>query len=377
MKYDVVIVGGGMVGTALAVALKNSSLQVALIDSTPLLTDDARLIGLNYASFCFLKKLNIWPALESFATRIESIHVSHRGHFGTTRITAKEAGLDVLGYLVPAENINSALNNALNNIELIRPATVKTLSHTVNGATLTIEMGGNIKTIDATFVIGADGTQSTIRQLLGIHADIIDYHQSALVTVTELQRGHHNIAYERFQEAGAIAMLPFGESRAATIWTAANEMISDLLKLDDDAFLKELQNKFGYRLGRLIKTGKRAIYPLKKVVAAQSKQKNILLIGNAAHTFHPIASQGLNLALYEISLLADYLIQKPTSLDQLIIDEKQQKFSTQLSHQLTNLFSKDFFMLPTARAIGMIGFDILPAAKQFFIRQAIGNACKD
>lgn len=383
MKFDIAIVGGGMVGAALAAALKNTALTIALIDSAPVApSEDARLLGLNYASFSFFNTLTIWPMLAPHACPIEQIHVSHRGHFGTSHVSAKEQGLDTLGYLVPATYINLALNNTLNdtaNITLLRSSTLKALAHTQEGATLTVETNGTTTTLDATIVIGADGTHSTVRELLGIPTETIDYHQSALVTTTELNRDHKNTAYERFQDKGAIAMLPMTDQRAATIWTAPNERIQYLLELDDETFLKELQTCFGYRLGRFIRTQKRAVYPLKNSCAKQQKQKNVLLIGNAAHTLHPIASQGLNLALHEISILAEYLAHKPTSLDHLPDYRKQQNFSAQLSHQLVRLFSTDFFGLSAARSIAMIGFDIFPAIKNRLMRQAIGstrNACK-
>ena len=241
---------------------------------------------------------------------------------------------------------------------------------------MTIEIAANHNILEAAIVIGADGTQSTVRKLLGISTEQIDYQQSALVTITELQRDHKNIAYERFQDTGAIAMLPLTGLRAATIWTARTEMISHLLELSDDAFLTELQKQFGYRLGRLIKTGKRAVYPLKSVRAHQQRQQNVLLLGNAAHTLHPIAAQGLNLALYEVNVLADHLIQKTGSLDNLPDYLGQQNFSTRLSHQLVRLFSNEFFMLSAARSIGMMGLDIFPALKHRVVRQAIGNTCK-
>jgi len=369
MKYDLIIVGGGMVGASLAVALKNSGLQIGLIDAAPIILDDSRLIALNHASYRLFEKMGIWPELASRAEPIKQIHVSQRGHLGITRIAANEVDLDVLGYVVPARYINSALYSALNNIshiKLIRPASVTALTQQPDEVTLTVSLPTQTISLSSKIVIGADGTHSTVRDLLGISTDIIDYKQSALVTVTELYRDHKNIAYERFQKMGAIAMLPLTEQRAATIWTGCNELISHLLQLNDDEFLSELQKQFGYRLGRLKKTNQRAAYPLKMLCAHQQKKQNVLLIGNAAHTVHPIAAQGLNLALYEIAILADCFAKNGAGLDKLPDLLSQQHFSSRFSHQLVRLFSNDFFMLNTARSI-------VSPLKQRFIRRAINQ----
>lgn len=368
------IVGGGMVGASLAVALKDSSLQIALIDAAPIVLEDSRLIALNYASYHFFKTIDIWHQLAAQAEKINQIHVSQLGRFGITQISADEIDLDVLGYVVPAKYINAALYSALhnqNNIKLIRPGNVTALHQDADKVTVTVTYAGETITLEAKAVIGADGTQSTVRDLLNIGTDITDYHQSALVTATELQRSHHNIAYERFQKTGAIAMLPLTEQRAATIWTGPTELISRLLKLNDDEFKSELQKQFGYRLGRFNKTEKRVSYPLKMLRAHQYKKQQVVLIGNAAHTLHPVAAQGLNLALYEISALTKYFNKNGTSLDQLPDLSSQQDFSSRLSHQLIRIFSNDFFIMNTARSIGLIGLDIFPGLKKRIMQRAI------
>jgi 2-octaprenyl-6-methoxyphenol hydroxylase len=380
MNFNITIIGGGMVGAALACALRDTPLQIALIDAAPLdSTEDARLIALNASSVCLFKNLGIWEKLAAHASAIKQIHVSQRRHFGVTRINAKDAKLDALGYVVPAQYINSALYDELSqlkNIHLFRPAQLKTLQQNNEKITLTINNAAKEQSLTTKIVLAADGTHSTIRELLGINAQTIDYQQSALVTITELQRDHHHIAYERFQAQGAIAMLPLTEQRAATIWTSSHDEITHLLQLDDAEFLAQLQKNFGYRLGRLKKIGKRASYPLKMVQAAQQRKDNVLLLGNAAHTLHPIAAQGLNLALYEVACLAEYLAEQnpeTLSLQHLPAFSQQQNFSSQLSHRLTWLFANDFFIVNIARQAGMIGLDLCTAAKQRFALQSIGR----
>lgn len=374
-----VIIGGGMVGAAMARALRTSKFKVALIDASPesQLTQDHRLIALNYSSICLLKNLNIWPALSAHAAPIEKVHVSHRGHFGISHICASDLNLSALGYVIPAKYINAALYQNFENISLIRPATLKKLSQDKDTATLTIQTPDGEQELSAKIVIGADGTRSTVRELLNISTEKKEYHQSALVTTTQLHRSHHNIAYERFQNDGAIAMLPLSENSVATIWTDSNENISQLMQLSDDAFLEKLQKHFGYRLGKLQSISQRFTYPLQMIQATTKITERTILIGNAAHTLHPIAAQGLNLALYEIAELAEYFNQH--DLEKISLQDlaaQQQKISVGLSHNLTWIFSQDFFLANAARKIGMIGLDLIKPLKERFARRAIGQSGK-
>ncbi len=383
MQYDIVIIGGGMVGASLACALRDTALRIAIVDATPIVVhDDPRLIALNYSSYELFRRLGIWPELSSHAEAIKQVHISDRGHFGMTRLHAHEMGLDALGYVVPAKFINAALSTVMQSqpkqaeISLYRPAKLKHLTQADNHSSVVIETQTGEITLHAKYIIGADGTHSTVRELLGIETKTEDKKQSAIVTITELQRSHHHIAYERFHQSGAVAMLPLTGQRAATIWTDENKTIQQLLQLDDEEFLQTLQKQFGYRLGRLLKTGKRHHYPLLLVRAEQTLKHNAILIGNAAHTLHPIAAQGLNLALSEIEKLSQVIINQPEQPDwQQYLDwqTQQETTSLRLSHKLPDLYFKDFAPLNVARQLGMIGLDIIPSLKRRFIRHAIGT----
>lgn len=376
--FDIIIIGGGMVGTAMACALRSTSLNVALIDATPLTpSDDHRLIALNHSSICLFQNLNMWPAMAPHAAAIQEVHVSHRGHFGTTRLTAAELQLPTLGYVIPAKHINNALNEQLHDITVIRPATLKMISQDTDTASIMVDTPQGEKYFSAHIIIGADGTHSTVREQLHIATQKTDYEQSALVTTTTLNRPHRHVAYERFRDQGAIAMLPLVGEHTATIWTDSNENIARLLQLNDSEFLAQLQKEFGYRLGRLKAISKRYKYPLQMIQADQKVKGRVILIGNAAHTLHPIAAQGLNLALYEIAELRDYFTQhdlKETSLDDFAT--QQQKISTSLSHHLSWLFSHDFFIMNTLRQIGMVGLDLCHSLKEKFALRALGKTGK-
>lgn len=374
MQFDIIIIGGGMVGAALACSLRHTKLKIALVDATTHTTEDHRLIALNYSSYCLLQNLDIWKTLAPHAEAIKEVHVSHQGHFGITRLTAAETSYPTLGYVVPAKYITPALYENLSHITLIQPATLMNLVQETNQITLTIQTTEGIKNLTGKCIIGADGNHSTVRKLLNISTTTTDYQQSALVTITELQRSHYNIAYERFQKEGAIAMLPLTENRAATIWTASNTVINELMQLDDHTFLHRLQKQFGYRLGRFKKIQKRFTYPLQMIKAETQLKERAILIGNAAHALHPIAAQGLNLALYEIAVLADYF--RDNTIEKITLTDfslQQQKTSTRLSHHLTWLFSNDFFVLNAARVVGMLGLDLCLPLKERFTQQAMGQ----
>jgi 2-octaprenyl-6-methoxyphenol hydroxylase len=375
MRYDIIIVGGGMVGASLACALRDTPLNIALVDAMPVnTTDDPRLIALNYSSFRLFDNLDLWPLLAPHAAPIQQVHVSDRGRMGMLRIKSQDLQLPVLGYVVPAKNINAALNTALSErISIFRPATLKKLSQQDTHAELVIEtIDGDIE-LEGNLIIGADGSHSTVRDLLGISTKTVDYQQSAIVTITELSRSHQNIAYERFHNTGALAMLPLTENRCATIWTDENSIVKNLMQMDDDAFLAALQTQFGYRLGRLQKIAKRHTYPLQLLKSTKKSDRHVLLIGNAAHTLHPVAAQGLNLALSEIAMLAESLSEQSNLQKFFDWQSQQESASTQLSHQLPALFTKKFFLASFARQLAMIGLDICPPIKRRFANKAIGR----
>lgn len=374
MKFDIAIVGGGMVGAAFAAALHDTSLNIALIDAAESHAHDHRLIALNYASYAFFKKLDLWTQLKEHATAIHEVHVSTRGHFGTTRLHAKEMGVEQLGYVVKASEINTALYarlESLKNVTIFRSTKLTSLTEHSTQVDLTLTSQSGKKCIEAAIVIGADGTFSTVRELVHIPTEKVDYQQKALVTITTLQRNHHHVAYERFLAKGAIAMLPLTQQRAATIWSGDEKFIDELLKLSDEDFLATLQENFGFRLGKFLKTEQRFSYPLTFIQAKEQIKDRVILIGNAAHTVHPIAAQGLNLALYEVDILARHL-KKQLSLKNLPDFIAQQQVSVNLSHRLTQLFSVDFFAVNAGRQLGMIGLDLCPLAKKRFGRRVLG-----
>jgi 2-octaprenyl-6-methoxyphenol hydroxylase len=313
--YDVVIVGGGMVCASLALALENSSLNIAIVEAAPWQTNqqpsyDDRGIALSYGSQRIFETMDVWQQLKPSCTPIQHIHVSDRGHFGVTRLHAENENVPALGQVITARDLGQTLVTKLSkqtHLSLFSPASVIGLSHSENVAEVTLDNGQTLKT---KLVVAADGSQSSIRKLLDIQALEYDYKQTAITANVSTERPHQNWAYERFTDTGPIALLPLSENRSSLVWTVNTGHEQAILKSDDDEFLNLLQQRFGYRLGRFTKVGQRNSYPLKLVQADQAIQQRIVLIGNAAHSLHPIAGQGFNLGLRDVAVLADIICQQ-------------------------------------------------------------------
>ena len=372
IRYDVVIVGGGLVGAGLAAALRQCDLSIALIDARLPDNNDPRLFALNASSCQFLENIGIWSALADQAAPIHQVHVSQQKQFGVVRMDREDVSASSLGHVIPAHFIEKALNDVLlsqTNLTLYRPARLTKLVQENGEVVLTLD-GAVIK---AGLVIGADGAESSVRQQANIAVEQIEYDQSAIVTRTTLQRPHHQIAYERFTKNGAIAMLPMIGNECATIWTADNASIAALMALSDEQFLITLQAEFGYRLGRLQSIKKRHMFPLRMVRAEKALEQNVLLLGNAAHTLHPIAAQGFNLALYEVAVVAE-AIQNQTNLSDAVLRvQKQQTASMSVSHYLPRLFASNTKWMSVLSQLGMVGFDIATPLKKKFMNSMLGR----
>ena len=385
MRYDLIIVGGGLVGASLAAALRHLPLRVALIDARPPQQNDPRLIALHLGNIEFLQTLGLWPRLQASAAPIYDVHISQQGRFGALRFSHKTANLPALGYVIPACVIEEALNEllaAIPSLTLLRPAQLQVITQEQAEAVLVVNNQGSEEIYRTPLVMAADGTYSTVRKQLGMEADTFDYQQSALVTTTILQRPHHGIAYERFYSQGTVAMLPLLGQIGATIWTADPATIAELQNLSKPVFVERLQKIMGYRLGRLLTIHERHVFPLLSVKAKRAFQGSVFLLGNAAHTIHPVAAQGLNIALHEVAVIADFIQSKhaqslPMTPDDFpVLDQRmqaQQKVSLGLSDYLPRWLAKNTSPMHFALQLGMIGLDMLPFAKRNFINTIIGK----
>lgn len=385
LRYDLIIVGGGLVGAGLAIALRHTGLNMALIEAKLPSTNDPRLFALNSSSCQFLENLGLWHRLAQYASPIKQVHVSKQGRYGALRLHSEEVNLSSLGNVIPACYIEEILNEELtliSNCTLYRPAKLCLLQPNDHGATLRIVTDAGEINLRAPIVIGADGAESTVRTQLNIPTEIFDYEQSAMVTKTILKRSHRQIAYERFTPQGVIAMLPLIDNECATIWTGPSKILSQLIELSDEAFLQKLQTEFGYRLGRLQGISKRYIFPLRMVRAKKNLEQCVYLLGNSAHTLHPIAAQGFNLALYEVAVMVEVIMarikkQEVITTDDLEIinlrTQKRQANSIGISHRLAQVSSSDSLLLSFIIQLGMFGLELATPIKKKFLKRMMGR----
>lgn len=396
--FDVLIVGGGMVGASLAVALKDLPLNIGLVEAYPFEEPkqpayDDRAIALSYGSSQILQGMGIWSQVEAVTTKIASIHVSDRGHFGATRLTAKKQQVPALGYLVQSRDYGAVLQQALeqSNVTLIQPAQVESIEEQGEALSVFItqkvgdEKSAELESVlNTQLLVACDGANSKVRVMAGIDVEQHDYQQVAIIANITTEKPHNNQAFERFTEQGPIALLPMSENRSSLVWTLSSENYETILALDDAAFLRELGKAFGYRLGRFVKTGRRSAFPLKLSSAKQLTANRVAIIGNAAHALHPVAGQGLNLALRDIADLADKIAEAAAQKSNVGGSELLSIYATQrqadtsrtirYTDSLVKLFSNDQFLLGHARAVGLMMIDRLPPFRKLLAKQSMGLA---
>jgi 2-octaprenyl-6-methoxyphenol hydroxylase len=388
--YDLVIVGGGLAGASLALALKDLPLSIAMVEAVAPVKQtakeyDARSVALSYGSQRIFQALGLWETLLPSATPIKNIHVSDQGHFGFTRLCAQQQSVPALGYVLEMHDLLTTLINAIEPLpKLTRfcPADVIGLENKDNQWHLTIKQAEKLDIIVTPLLVAADGGQSWIRQQQDIQVTITEKGQFAAVANVSVAAGHNNVAYERFTRLGTLALLPMAKSRCALVWTMDKENHTRIMSLNDCDFLTELQKWFGYRLGRFTHVGKRDAFPLKTVIAQQQVKPGLVLLGHAAHTLPPIAGQGFNLSLRDVAALAEVLahaVEQGESLADIQVLERysQQRLRDQrtvvhLTRTLTHLFGRQWPVLTELRDFAMVLLDLLPYPKTRFAQMAMG-----
>lgn len=406
--FDVAIVGGGMVGASLAVALGNTGLTTLLIEGVapgagaqP--SFDDRTTALGNASRRIFEALGVWSGMVDKASPIRTIHVSDAGRFGFARLDAGEQGIEAFGFIVTNRTIGAALWAKLQDVKGV---TLRVPAHTESveiGAdrvriALVDDRTGAKESVSARLVVAADGAHSSVRAAAGISADVEDYEQIAMVANVAADRPHDGTAYERFTQAGPLALLPLHDGSWGLVWSAEPAQSERLLALSDADFLNELQNTFGWRAGRFIKVGKRASYPLKLSRASSTVARRAVLIGNAAQALHPVAGQGFNLGLRDAAMLAELLAATrapagaaptaasvenrgntdPGSAELLARFEAWRSGDRggviRFTDGLIKLFGDKRPGMGLARNLGLLLFDLTPPAKSALARVSAGFA---
>ena len=394
-SFDVIIIGAGMAGLSLVHLLAakiEQGLKVAIIErfELPTLTSqdneqppsfDGRATALSYGTQQIFNQLGIWPKIEAAACAIKKIQVSDQGRFGQTHIKHTDTNVDALGYIIRNRALGQGLMSELpSEITIFAPHSVATIEIVEEQkANLTLTSGDVLK---ADLVVMADGGRSDLAKQLGIQQNSQSYNTHALVTSVRIDRGHEHCAYERFTEAGPIALLPLANDEFAVVWTLADDLIEEYLAADESILIDRLQRAFGYRAGRIIAMGERASYPLALIKAQEQIRPHVVLLGNAAHSLHPVAGQGFNLALRDAAALAEQInlaYAKGDSLGQWSVvqtyyqqQQLDQRNTVMGSDVLPRLFGQKNAALRLSRDAGLIGLTLSPTARKLFARQAMG-----
>ena len=391
VDFDLIIVGGGMVGASLACALGNTALRIAVIEAVPLQAPsqpsyDDRSIALAYGSKRIFTGMGLWSSLQAGVTAIKKIHVSDRGHFGMVHMDAADSACEALGYVAESRTLGrvfAARLAALDNVELLCPAELVALENDPDAVCVELLGPNGPQKLRTRLLVGADGGNSLVRRLAGIEVTRRDYGQSAVIANITPSHPHNNIAYERFTPTGPVALLPLSGRRCSLVWTVHRGQEDGLLALDEPTFLARLQAHFGYRLGMLEKVGCRRSYPLSLMMARpQGAPGRLALIGNAAHSLHPIAGQGFNLGIRDVAALAEVLNVAATQGQDIgtaaVLAQYQswrqrdQRRVAALTDSLVHLFSNKLPPLVLARNLGLAVLDLLPSARRSLMRQTMG-----
>ncbi|MFZ5503815.1 MAG: FAD-dependent oxidoreductase [Pseudomonadota bacterium] len=383
-QYDIVIIGGGPVGAALALALRDSRLSVCVLEARPADTasSDARALALSYGSRLLLQRLQVWDALQNVSA-IRTIHISQKHSFGRTLLRAAELDVPELGYVLPYPALQSALGDALQKATMQTRYSTKVtqLTGAADYAVIHYQQGDGDEqhTLQTRLAIVADGGKLLAQQF---PPEIHDYGQSALITHITCTAPQAQTAFERFTPSGPLALLPHAEGYEL-VWTAPHQQAQAMLAWDDADFLRELQSHFRDRVGEFLTVSQRSCFPLGlRRAPQQTPMPHTVLLGNAAQTMHPVAGQGFNMGLRDAWELAQTILDStPQALGtatMLAAYRSQRRTDREAGIRFTDglvrLFSNDLPLLGTGRAAALTALDCLPFAKKFVAKRMMFGA---
>ena len=417
---EVIIVGGGLAGLSMAAALSHLPISITILEAAKSTlvgasskskseyspSFDDRALALSKLSIDILANIGVLSDSDiQSCEAIEQIHVSDKGHLGMLRMNAAEIGEDSFGHVIPAPVLGNKLidyiladdfSASINCVDQVKVSNVRQGQGvaTVDFKQRSDERNQKTKRshrISSKLLILADGGRSGIADSIGLPATQSVYDQVGILANVRVNKEHQNIAYERFTKNGPMALLPLRDKEYKLVWTVKPEQQQSLLDCSEQEFLKQLQNQFGYRAGQFNVLGKRVAYPMHAAVRQQIISGRVALIGNAAHSLHPIAGQGFNLGLRDVACLAgiisEYVKASASASDETKIDigkvellnayqvtrKSDIYFTAGFTHQLVKIFSNSIPPVALFRNIGLIALDKYPRLKRKFMRQLVGT----
>ena len=400
-QFDIAIIGGGPVGGALALALRDSKLKVCVLEARQAdsASQDARALALSYGSRLLLSRLGVWDVLHDVSA-IRTIHISQKQSFGRAVLHAAELNVPELGYVLPYPALQNALTDALRSSDVasIYGASVTQLTSEADHAAISYQQDGAEHTLHTRLAVVADGGKLLAQQY---PPEVHDYGQSALITHitcsapqdSSTQGGRRGVpgtsgstlaqtAFERFTPQGPLALLPF-QNGYELVWTAPHQVAQEMLAWDDAKFLRELHQHFGDRVGEFLTVGKRTCFPLGlRRAPQQTPMPHTVLLGNAAQTLHPVAGQGFNMGLrdaWELSQeILDASLETLGSESMLAAYRNHRRADREAGIRFTDglvrLFSNDVPLISAGRAAALTALDCLPFAKKFVAKRMMFGA---
>ena len=399
MQQEVIIVGGGMVGLSLALMLAKAKIAVKLLEAIqyPNYEDadlapyhssfDARNSALARRSVQIYQELGLWDMLQQHATPILQVHITEQGSFGKARLLAEQEKVENFGQVIENAWLGRVLLTQVRQqplIELIDGVQVTALTQDQDYAYIEALRGQQPLSLQAKLLIAADGRDSFCRQALGIGVDEHDYDQVAIVTTVQTSKPHQQVGFERFSPLGPLALLPLpGEYRRSVVWPVKKGTEQEWLGDDNDQhFLAALQQAYGDRAGKFQKTGKRFSYPLSQVLAEKQASGRVVLMGNAAHTIHPVAGQGFNLCMRDAYVLVRSLTEqlaKSSDIGEprMLLAYEAARLTDQqrvikFCDSVVRGFSNQNPILKLIRNTGLLAFDVVPGIKPLIANYAMG-----
>ncbi len=387
-SYDVVICGGGLVGTSLALSLAHLPLTIALVDPAPKAPrrhPDDRTFTLAQGSKRALAKLGVWARLAPASTHaLTEIEVSDRaGHFGLTHLRADELGVEALGYVTENRALLAALYATLKTtgVQLIA-GRFAGMSETpgADASRIALEGADGPLAVRARLLVGADGTHSAVRAALGLGVRQRDYGREALVTNVTVSSPRPHTAFERFSPQGPVAALPLADGRYTFVVSRRDAKTWE--EWPEARFCEALEGLFGRRLGHLTACGRRLRFPLILQIATRARGARTVLVGNAAHTLHPVAGQGFNLGLRDVAHLADGIAAAVRAGGDIGGEAVLAAYEAQRQRDVRNtvgftdglvrVFGNDFGPLVIARNLALTAVDCLPSLKRALALRTMG-----
>jgi len=380
-QFDIAIIGGGPVGTALALALRDSGLNIVVLEARKpeQQNADPRALALSYGSRLLLDKLGVWKQIEQVSF-IKTIHVSQKDTPGITVLYAAEMKVPELGYVLPYPALQTALHQTLlhTGVTYLKEAEVSRLDSAAEGATLTYQHEGRERQLEARLAVVADGG----KLLETSHPPkVSEYGQAAVIAHITCATPQAGTAFERFTAQGPVALLPYKEGYEI-VWTGSHEQAKEMLQWDDATFLAQLHRHFGDAVGTFLSVGKRSSFPLRLKRAPDTTLPHTVLIGNAAQTLHPVAGQGFNMGVRDAWELARVILRaQPAALGSapMLANYRRSRCIDRnagigFTDGLVRIFSNDLPVLSNGRGWAISVLDRLPFAKKFVAKRMMFGA---